>query len=172
MAILTEGGNEYEVQIANAVTGQSFKEYVMLGDQEKCTDREAKHCFCFKPFDAVEANIYFKGQSTYCGLAVLSGPNPDHARTKQDLRMEIGCVNMSNYGKNIIGAPFVFKELKIDKNLSGQTDIIDVNPIDLGSFFVILNRRRITATPNDYLSRDTTTASWNAEKVDKSSFKE
>ncbi|KAF7944476.1 hypothetical protein EAE96_010867 [Botrytis aclada] len=191
MAILAEDGNEYEVKIVNAVTGQSFEEYVMLGDREKHSEREVeryitaypgimfkiqiilKTGFRFKPFDAVEANLYFKGQSTYCGLAVLSDPHPGHdARTKQDLRMEIACVNMSNYGKNIIGAPFVFKELKIDEKLSGQTDIIGVNPIDLGSFYITLNRRRIAAMPNNYLSRGTTTALWNAEKVDKSSFKE
>ncbi|KAF7926378.1 uncharacterized protein EAE98_006673 [Botrytis deweyae] len=190
MAILTEGGNEYEVQIVNAVTGQSFEEYIMLGDQKIHGDGETeryitaypgimfkiqitlKAGFCFQQFDAVEANLYFKGQSTYCGLAVLNDPNPDHARTKQDLRMEIGCVNMSNYGENVIGAPFVFKELKIDETLSGQTDIIGVNPIDLGSFFVRLNRRRISPIPNNYLSKNTTTALWNAEKVDKSSFKE
>lgn len=190
MAILKEEGNEYEIQIVNAVTGQSFKEYVKLGNQENCTDREAtryitahpgimfkiqitlKAGFCFKPFDAVEANLYFRGQSTYCSLAVLSDPNPDHARTKQDLRMEISCVNMSNYGKNIIGAPFVFKELKIDEKLSDQTDVIGVNPVDLGSFFVTLSRRRIAPTPNNCLLQDATTALWSAEKVDKSSFKE
>lgn len=90
MAILKESVNEYEAQIVNAVTGQSFKEYVKLGDREKPDDREAeryitaypgimfkiqitlKTGFCFKPFDAVEANLYFKGQSTYCGLAVLN----------------------------------------------------------------------------------------------------
>ncbi|TGO39994.1 hypothetical protein BHYA_0044g00360 [Botrytis hyacinthi] len=169
MAILTEDGNEYEVQIVNAVTGQSFQEYAMLGDQEKFTGRECKRYitaypgimfniqitlktdFCFKQFDAVEANLYFQGQTTYYGLAVLSDPNPDHTRTKQDLRMEIGCVNMSNYG---------------------QTDVIGVNPVDLGSFFVTLDRRRIAPSPNNYHSKDATTAFWNAEKVDKSSFKE
>ncbi|KAM0127075.1 hypothetical protein ACHAP3_008969 [Botrytis cinerea] len=189
MAILKESGNEYEVQIVNAVTGQSFKEYVKLGDREKPEDREAeryitsypgimfkiqitlKTGFCFKPFDAVEANLYFKGQSTYCGLAILNDPYPDHKCTKKDLRMEIACVNMSNYGKNLIGAPFVFKELQIDEKLSGQTDVVGVNPVDLGSFYVRLNRRKIAAMPNNYLSRDTTTALWNAEKVDKMSFK-
>ncbi|KAF5871093.1 uncharacterized protein Bfra_007606 [Botrytis fragariae] len=190
MAILTEDGNEYEVQIVNAVTGQSFKEYVKLGDQKIHGDREAeryitahpgimfkiqitlKTGFCFKPFDAVEANLYFKGQSTYYGLAVVNDPNPGRACSKQDPRMEIACVNMSNYGKNVIGAPFVFKKFKIDERLSGQTDIIGVNSVDLGSFHVTLNRRRIAATPNNYLSRDTTTALWNAEKVDTSSFEE
>ncbi|CCD56055.1 hypothetical protein BofuT4_P151870.1 [Botrytis cinerea T4] len=189
MAILKESGNEYEVQIVNAVTGQSFKEYVKLGDREKPEDREAeryitsypgimfkiqitlKTGFCFKPFDAVEANLYFKGQSSYCSLAVLNDPYPDHKCTKKDLRMEIACVNMSNYGKNLIGAPLVFKELQIDEKLSGQTDVVGVNPVDLGSFYVRLNRRKIAAMPNNYLSRDTATALWNAEKVDKMSFK-
>ncbi|KAM0154569.1 hypothetical protein ACHAPG_006419 [Botrytis cinerea] len=189
MAILKESGNEYDVQIVNAVTGQSFKEYVKLGDREKPEDREAeryitsypgimfkiqitlKTGFCFKPFDAVEANLYFKGQSTYCSLAVLNDPYPDHKCTKKDLRMEIACVNMSNYGKNLIGAPFVFKELQIDEKLSGQTDVVGVNPVDLGSFYVRLNRRKIAAMPNNYLSRDTATALRNAEKVDKMSFK-
>ncbi|EMR80962.1 hypothetical protein BcDW1_10413 [Botrytis cinerea BcDW1] len=189
MAILKESGNEYEVQIVNAVTGQSFKEYVKLGDREKPEDREAeryitsypgimfkiqitlKTGFCFKPFDAVEANLYFKGQSSDCSLAVLNDPYPDHKCTKKDLRMEIACVNMSNYGKNLIGAPLVFKELQIDEKLSGQTDVVGVNPVDLGSFYVRLNRRKIAAMPNNYLSRDTATALWNAEKVDKMSFK-
>ncbi|KAK6595427.1 hypothetical protein H4I96_09746 [Botrytis cinerea] len=189
MAILKESGNEYEVQIVNAVTGQSFKEYVKLGDREKPEDREAeryitsypgimfkiqitlKTGFCFKPFDAVEANLYFKGQSSYCSLAVLNDPYPDHKCTKKDLRMEIACVNMSNYGKNLIGAPLVFKELQIDEKLSGQTDVVGVNPVDLGSFYVRLNRRKIAAMPNNYLSRDTATALWNVEKVDKMSFK-
>ncbi|KAJ8068384.1 hypothetical protein OCU04_003944 [Sclerotinia nivalis] len=53
------------------------------------------------------------------------------------------CVHLAEYGESIVGAPFVFSSLDVDEDLSNETDVIGVNPSDIGHFSVQIYRRKM-----------------------------
>ncbi|KAF7889229.1 hypothetical protein EAF00_009529 [Botryotinia globosa] len=135
MAILTEEGNEYEVKIIDCATNQPFKEYVKLGDRESHGDSKCEPCivarpgakfkievtlmsgFCFEPFEQVQAHLCLE----------ING-------IKKHYKTFIECVNMARYGEDIVGAPFIFSSLDVDEDLLNETDVIGVDPADIGHF--------------------------------------
>ncbi|TEY54236.1 hypothetical protein BOTCAL_0240g00040 [Botryotinia calthae] len=74
------------------------------------------------------------------------------------------------YGEDIVGAPFVFSSLDVDEDLSNETDILGVDPADIGHFSVAVYRRTVengTIT----ISKKPSTSVWDAKKVDQLNFK-
>lgn len=190
MAILTEEGNEYEVRIVDAQTHAPFKEYIKLGDREKLGDVECeryivakpgagfkieitlKKGFCFAPFDQVEAQLLFPGQSTWCSSVVIENKDSQSRSARDPHTVYIDCVNHVIYGRKRVGAPFVFRALKADESLSNETDVMGLDPSDLGSFKLMICRRVIdTASYRKAKGQNVHSATWIAEKIDQLNFK-
>ncbi|KAI9649996.1 hypothetical protein NHQ30_000009 [Ciborinia camelliae] len=191
MAILTEEGNEYEVRIINTATKEAFREFVKLGDRENRGDPECeryivaqpgtafkieitlKAGFCFKPYNDVIALIVFGGQGICCAGKCFVDENPECALTEQDYKAQIDCVNVVGYSKDIIGAPFVFRSLDVDEDLSNQSDVIGVNPEDIGHFRIVVLRRKanLKEIKQPIENLNTNAELWDATKVDQLNFK-
>ncbi|THV51409.1 hypothetical protein BGAL_0112g00310 [Botrytis galanthina] len=186
MGILTEEGNEYEVKIIDCATNQPFKEYVKLGDRESHGDSKCERYivarpgakfkievtlmsgFCFEPFQEVQAHFRLGNSNDMCAAYMFNKDKPEINDIKKDCKRFIECVNMARYGEDIVGAPFVFSSLDVDEDLSNETDIIGVDPADIGHFSVTVYRRtmekekiKTSREPSTKPSTDL----WNAKKI-------
>ncbi|TGO17794.1 hypothetical protein BPAE_0408g00020 [Botrytis paeoniae] len=145
MDILTEKNNEYEVKIIDCATNQPFKEYVKLADRESHGDSKCERYIVARPGDKFKIEITLMSRFRFKPLKQV-------------------------YGEDIVGAPFIFSSLDVDEDLSNETDIVGLNPADIGNFSVTVYRRtvekeaiKISTKPPTHL-RD-------AKKVDQLNFK-
>ncbi|QSZ37870.1 hypothetical protein DSL72_008970 [Monilinia vaccinii-corymbosi] len=190
MAALTENNNEHEVEIIATATGEEFKEYVKLGGRESRGDTSCERYivarpgaqfevqiallagFCFKHFDEVEAHLYFgKENSDYCTGHLFTGKGRGFHHAKKDYKAVINCVNMEQYGEDIVGAPFVFSSLDVDEDLSNETDVTGVNPADIGHFSVEIYRLKMARQKENLDLTKRSTDIWDAKKIDQLNYK-
>ncbi|TGO09249.1 hypothetical protein BTUL_0174g00320 [Botrytis tulipae] len=192
MAILTEEGNEYEVKIIDCATNQPFKEYVKLGDRESHGDSKCERYivarpgakfkievtlmsgFCFEPFEQVQAHLCLGNSNDMCAAYIFNEDKLEINGINKGYKRFIECVNMARYGEDIVGAPFIFSSLDVDEDLSNETDIIGVDPADIGHFFVTVYRRtvgkeKVKTSTNPSIKPSTHL--WQAKKVDQLNFK-
>ncbi|KAF7935422.1 uncharacterized protein EAE97_008329 [Botrytis byssoidea] len=192
MAILTEEGNEYEVKIIDCATNQPFKEYVKLGDLESHGDSKCERYivarpgakfkievtlmsgFCFEPFQQVQAHLCLGSSGDRRAAYIFRKDKPEINGISKGYKGFIECVNMARYGEDIVGAPFIFSSLDVDEDLSNETDVIGLDPADIGHFSVGLYRRTMEKEKIKTSTRNSTKPSthlWHAKKVDQLNFK-
>lgn len=140
MAILSEGGNEYEVKIIRRPQDTYFTEHVKVGNLEK-PDAESceryivaesgqryaievtiKQGFRWGHFDEIDISMAFIERS-YIACMILRRVDYGRQLKKEDVTVYLDCLNFQ-VARDLVGAPFCFRGLAIGKSfLRSQFEI-------------------------------------------------
>ncbi|KAH8750395.1 hypothetical protein BGZ57DRAFT_959212 [Hyaloscypha finlandica] len=204
MAILSLGPNTVKVCIRRHPQNTYFNEYVKIGDQEK-TDATScnryiipepgqmytievtlKRGYNFGNAGSVSASLCLPGVAKPISALQIRPPNDYKNFIKEDLKVHLTYIKRVRVdGRSISGARLVFGEVSIDEDLQNETNVMGVDPKDLGSLRIEVKKEKfdlVPMTPGEHAKMikqdskeinnlDRSQTLWDVEKIDQENFK-